>query len=333
MMPSDAYESDPIVVRGPAGSGPLGALGGTRVRGRIAEAAAEGLIARDALAALIARGPVDLHIHTTASDGTENPAQILKRILAAGLAGFALADHDSLAGIGDMTMLLDKMAMLGLALPDFVPAVELAMADEGQELHLLAYFPHGGEALLSGFIASQGAARDVRNREICARLQALGYPIDAAALAREGNHALGRPHIAQLLVREGRVRDVEQAFDELLAEGRPAYVPRPLATAETLLRLVRDAGGVPVLAHPAQYGWCGRGDGELGRRLDALVALGLEGLEVVHGETDAAQRAELAEAARARGLLRSAGSDYHGRRRRGGRIYTAADDWRALLVD
>ncbi len=319
-----------IVVRGPAGSGPLRHSDGPLARGRVARG---DVTAWEALWRLIASGPVDLHLHTTASDGLESPAQLVQRVLRSGLVGFAVSDHDTLSGVWDTAIILDKLNLLGIETPDLVPAVEISTRDAEGGRHLLAYFPHGGEAEIESFLDTQTLTRDVRNRLICERLTELGYPVDYEEVRLGGGHSIGRVHIAHALIRHGYVPDVRTAFERFLSGGRPAYVPRERVGIAEVIATVRASGGLPVLAHPAQYGWCGRGGCYLEERLKALVELGLEGVEVVHGDVTPGQAAEIAAVARKLGLLRTVGSDWHSLNRQGRRMFTGEDDFRELLLD
>ncbi|MDI9469109.1 MAG: PHP domain-containing protein [Bacillota bacterium] len=321
---------DGIVVRGPAGSGPLRDSDGPLARGLVARG---DVPPREALERLIASGPVDLHLHTSASDGLESPAQLMYRVLRSGLVGFAVSDHDTLSGVRDTAIILDKLNQLGIKTPDLVPAVEISTRDVEGGRHLLAYYTHGGEAEIESFLETQTLTRDVRNRRICERLAELGFPVDYEEVVLSAGHSIGRVHIAHALIRKGYVPDVQTAFERFLSSGRPAYVPRERVGIREAIATVLASGGLPVLAHPAHYGWCGRGGSFLRERLEALVEVGLEGVEVVHGDNTPEQAAELAAAAKELGLLRTVGSDWHSLNRQGRRMFTSEDDFRELLLD
>ncbi len=332
-LPKDSpYIDESIHVRSPAGENKLSRDLGRGVAAKL-QATASHSGAKAAMAELIASGPCDLHIHSSASDGLEVPSQILHRVVQAELKGFALADHDSMRGVRDVTVILSKLMTIQDNLPSLVPAVELSTQEEGQEIHLLAYFPNGGARCLDDFLLAQQQSRAERNKAICERLQAMGYNTPYADLLAVGDGVIGRPHIAMLLVQRGYLPDVPSAFEQLLGEGKPAYLPRQLAELEPTIELVHQGGGVAVLAHPANYGWCGEEGDKLAKRIKRYMDHGLEGIEVVHGDATARQMHELSALGKELGLLRTIGSDYHGRKKHGRRIFTKADDYRALLCD
>lgn len=256
-------------------------------------------------------GGCDLHLHSRASDGALSPAELAAAVTGAGLKTVALTDHDSVGGVAEMQTALAALEAAGRPVPRLIPGVELSVDGCGRELHLLGYFMSGNPGALQADLAAYLATRQARNRRMCEQLQALGYDITMSELLRAaGGHQAGRPHAAQLLCQKGYFSSVRAVFDALLAEGRPGYVPRRRPPVEAAIASVRRAGGIPVLAHPALYGWT-KDSADLTAKLAGLQAVGLAGVEVIHGETARADSAVIA-AAQALGLLRTVGSDFHG---------------------
>lgn len=284
--------------------------------------------ARDELAGLMAAGGCDLHLHSRQSDGLENTERLVERVLAAGLRSFAIADHDTMAGLPLAESALRRHAMPGKALPRLVPAVEITADYKGQECHLLAYFPCGGT--LDAFLVEQRSIREQRNTALIAHLQTLGYPVRQSDLHVADGSVSGRMHVARLLCQRGFFATPAEAFDRLLAEGRPGFVPRRLPGAAEVIGLIREAGGASVLAHPALYGWVENGSVVRSVLLDNLADLrdaGLTGVEACHGEAGPQKRWLVDAAGRALDLLITAGSDDHGRRASRAVMFTSDHRW------
>ena len=285
-------------------------------------------IADEALGALLLGGPVDLHLHSSASDGTDSPAELAAQAVSGGLRTIALTDHDTLSGIPAAREAVERMA-LHLHGVQFVPGIEISV-QEDRELHLLGYFPLGGQEGLEPFLAEQREKRLVRNTAMMAALRSLGVDVTQSELDEEGEEVVGRLHAARLLVKKGVVGSIREAFDRYLSYGRPAYVERDRPDAAQGCRAIRAAGGVPVLAHPILYGWLDDADRTDGipalllRRLAEMKAVGLGGVESRHGEADDRQARVVAAAARRLGLLATRGSDYHGRNKPGVAMYAAS---------
>ena len=247
---------------------------------------------------------IDLHSHSTASDGTDPPAEVMRRARAAGLDVIALTDHDTLAGHAEARGALPP----GLAL---VPGMELSCRLDGHSVHLLAYHVDPAHAGLAEQLHAITTDRLRRARDMVGRLRELGVDITwerVAAIAGDG--VVARPHIARAMVAAGAIARPDQAFTpEWIGPGGRAYVSRYALDAEDAVRLVSSAGGVSVLAHPGvpQGGWK-IGDEAVAR----LAAAGLAGLEVAHPDHDDAERIRLAALAATLGLVSSGGSDDHG---------------------
>jgi 3',5'-nucleoside bisphosphate phosphatase len=247
---------------------------------------------------------IDLHSHSTASDGTDPPAEVMRRARAAGLDVIALTDHDTLAGHAEA-----RGALLpGLAL---VPGMELSCRLDGHSVHLLAYHVDPAHAGLAEQLHAITTDRLRRARDMVGKLRELGVDItweQVAAIAGDG--VVARPHIARAMVAAGAIARPDQAFTpEWIGPGGRAYVSRYALDPEDAVRLVSSAGGVSVLAHPGvpQGGWK-IGDEAVAR----LAAAGLAGLEVAHPDHHDAERIRLAALAATLGLVSSGGSDDHG---------------------
>jgi predicted metal-dependent phosphoesterase TrpH len=247
---------------------------------------------------------IDLHSHSTASDGTDPPAEVMRRARAAGLDVIALTDHDTLAGHDEARRALPP----GLAL---VPGMELSCRLDGHSVHLLAYHADPAHAGLAGQLHAITTDRLRRGRDMVAKLRELGVDVtweQVAAIAGDG--VVGRPHIARAMVAAGAIASPAQAFTpEWIGAGGRAYVSRYALDPERAIRLVASAGGVTVLAHPGAptRGWSIGDDA-----IERLAKAGLGGLEVAHPDHDHAQRLRLAALAAALGLAASGGSDDHG---------------------
>lgn len=250
---------------------------------------------------------IDLHSHSTASDGTDTPAELVRNAVAAGLDVVALTDHDTTRGHAEAIAALPA----GLTL---VTGAELSCRYQGVGMHMLAYLFDPDEPAL---LAERELVRDdrvPRARGMVAKLRDLGVPITWEQVARiAGDGSIGRPHVASALVELGVVRTVGDAFTkEWLADGGRAYVPRHESDPFKVVRLVKAAGGVTVFAHP---GASKRGRTVPESAIAELAAAGLDGIEVDHMDHDEATRARLRGLASELGLLTTGSSDYHGSRK------------------
>jgi predicted metal-dependent phosphoesterase TrpH len=243
-------------------------------------------------------GFVDLHAHSTASDGALGPGEVVETAARAGLSALALTDHDTLAGVPAAR---EAGARLGVRI---VAGVELSVMDDEREVHLLGLHIARVDALESE-LRSVRAARRTRAQRIVSKLNALGVPIAIEAVwVQAGEGAVGRPHVARALIAGGWARDQRDAFDRYLGAGRPANVEKEPVTIADGVRLIHDSGGLAVIAHPGQ-------DGRR-ERIEPLVAMGLDGIEVLHPGHSAEDIARLAALAEFFSLVPSGGSDWHG---------------------
>ncbi len=244
---------------------------------------------------------IDLHLHTTASDGRSEPEDLVRRAADAGLRTIAVTDHDTTAGVARAR---DAARPLGLSV---VMGIEITAIHDGRDVHLLGYFFDDGHPELAAFLERQRADRRHRIDQMLERLRDLGLAIDAEAVRAHGavqGKAIGRPAIARALVAAGHVKDVAEAFDRYLADGCPAFVPREGASPREVVQLLARAGGVSSFAHPGKLG--------LDHLLPDLVAAGLTAVEAFHPDHAAVDRKRYLTFARTLGLAVSGGSDYHG---------------------
>jgi predicted metal-dependent phosphoesterase TrpH len=247
-----------------------------------------------------AGGPrfVDLHAHSTASDGAASPAALVAAARQAGLAAIALTDHDTVAGV---RAAIAAAAGMGLRV---VPGVELSAVDASGETHLLGLHLADLDTL-DARLAELRDMRRTRAERIVQRLNALGVRVTMDdVLGQAAGGAIGRPHVARALIANGWVGDMRTAFDRYLGAGRPAFVPKDRLSLADAIGMVHRAGGVAVLAHP--------GASATPERLQALAVLGLDGVEVRHPSHDDAQIARILALTERLGLLPSGGSDWHG---------------------
>ncbi len=241
----------------------------------------------------------DLHLHTFYSDGTFSPEEVVARGVEAGLGVLALTDHDSLEGCPRMA------AAAAAAGVEFVPGAELTADAEGKEVHVLGYWLDAGNDRLRSELARFQRVRQERIEEMVASLRRAGVPMELEAVRAVANcSAPGRPHVARALVAAGHASDYDDAFDKYLKKGRAGWVPKARMTVDEAVGLIRDAGGVAVLAHPALY----RDDGLVGR----VLSRGMDGVECWHTRHSASDAARYEGMACRAGLVATGGSDCHG---------------------
>ncbi|MBT2506229.1 PHP domain-containing protein [Streptomyces sp. ISL-98] len=253
---------------------------------------------------------IDLHTHSTASDGTDTPAELVRNAAAAGLDVVALTDHDSVRGHAEAIAALSALST-GLTL---VTGAELSCRIDGIGLHMLAYLFDPDEPELARERELVRDDRVPRARGMVVKLQELGVPVEWEQVARiAGDGSVGRPHIASALVELGVVKTVSDAFTpDWLANGGRAYVEKHELDPFDAIRLVKAAGGVTVFAHP---GAAKRGETVPESAIAALSAAGLDGIEVDHMDHDEPTRARMRALAAELGLLPTGSSDYHGSRK------------------
>lgn len=241
---------------------------------------------------------VDLHAHSTASDGSCAPAAVVSAARAVGLAAIALTDHDTTAGLAEAVAAGAQLDIRVIA------GVELSAVEGDLETHILGLHLSDAAAMEQQLIAVREMRRS-RAERIVARLNELGVPVTfQAVLQQAAGGAVGRPHVARAIIAGGWVGDFREAFDRYLGNGKPAYVSKERLTLEAAIELIHRAGGLAVLAHPGVQG--------THERLVALKAVGLDGVEVLHPSHDWDDSRRLDMLAGELDLVRSGGSDWHG---------------------
>jgi len=244
---------------------------------------------------------IDLHMHTTASDGRSRPVELIDEAAAAGLTTIAVTDHDTLAALPDVA---DAARARGI---ETIPGIEITAVHSGRDVHILAYFVSSANEELASFLERQRADRLRRLFEMLDRLDRVGVPVDREAVRERAGGAgrsAGRPLLADALVRAGHVGSIAEAFERYLGQGRPAFVSRQGASPQEVIELIGRANGLTSLAHPGKLH-----DDAL---IPGMVDAGLPAIEVQHPDHDSVDIARYRKMAERFGLLVTGGSDYHG---------------------
>ncbi len=241
----------------------------------------------------------DLHVHTTASDGSESPGQVVARAASLGLGALAIADHDTLEGIQPALEEGRRNRIIVL------PAIELGTVYRDREVHMLGYLIDVNCEILLDHLVTFRKGRLERAEKMVGRLCRLGFPITYSRVKEiAGYGSVGRVHIARALMETGMVKSVEEAFNLYIGEGKPGYEPRLKCTPAEAVRLIRLAGGVAVLAHP--------GLSQAGELVPLLIPEGLQGVEVYHPVHSPLMIQHYLGVCRDYRLVATGGSDYHG---------------------
>ena len=245
----------------------------------------------------MARG-ADLHLHSSYSDGTLTPREVVAQAARQQVSPIALTDHDTVAGIPEVLQAGAEMSV------EVIPGVELSAHEDSQEIHILGYFIRWEDTAFQGTLDTLEGTRRDRLQEILRRLHRLGVPLTLTEVLQiAGKGTVGRLHVARALLARGSVRSQQEAFDRFLAQGRPAYVKRMGLTARQAIAVIRQAEGVAVLAHPGRKGLA---------LLTSLIEAGLQGIEAFHPSHDVEDIFTLTRAATEHNLLITGGSDCHG---------------------
>ncbi len=253
---------------------------------------------------------IDLHTHSTASDGTTPPQKLGALAAEAGLSAIALTDHDTTAGHAQCKTGCTKAGV------EFVPGIEVS-CDRGKPvgaMHILGYFVDGKTPALKDVIAELHEAREQRAPHVVEKLNALGCDISLEQIRNTAGCAMiGRPHIAAVLVEQGYAKSIKDAFNRYIGQGAPAYVRKDNMPTGRAIAAIHAAGGLAVLAHPVQLR-CDD-DEELAAVIGRLIDQGLDGMEVYHCDHDAALVEQYTQFAKRHDLLMTGGSDFHGTRK------------------
>jgi len=244
---------------------------------------------------------IDLHTHTTASDGTLSPAELVAQAKALGLAAIAVTDHDTIDGLQE--------AMAAAKGIEVIPGVEIS-ADFNGELHILGYYFDPASASLASCLAELRRYREERNPRIVSRLQELGFNITLGEVEQEsGGKVVGRPHFAKVLLKKGYLGSIAEAFEKYLAVGKPAYFKKEKLSPREAIEVISQAGGIPVLAHPKYLDLSPKALEELVRELELA---GLRGIEAFYSSHTPDETKLYREIGLKYGLCLTGGSDFHG---------------------
>lgn len=243
---------------------------------------------------------IDLHSHTTASDGQHSPRDLLERAAKVGVKRLAVTDHDTVAGLDEAQAAADAHGV------QLIRGIEVSAFIHGKEVHVLGHFLDTSEPRLLDYTRRLRDERTDRMERMVAQMNKLGYPVTIAEVrALAGDAQLGRPHLARVLVEKRYATSMKEAFDRFLGDGKPGWVDRLRVTGEEAIELIKGAGGAATLAHPA-----------VSRASDKDIAdlaeAGLAGVEVFHSDHAPSQREKLLRLTTKLGLVPTAGSDYHG---------------------
>ncbi len=248
---------------------------------------------------------IDLHSHSTASDGSVEPSALVRLAVEQGLTTLALTDHDTQEGIEEA-----RAATTGTDL-ELIAGTELSLEYDAGGMHLLVLWLEPGSGPLQSRLATLRQWRNRRNQQIVAALSELRMPMTIDEVTEEaGSGSVGRPHIAAVMMAKGYVESIEEAFELWLASGKPAYRSRPRLRPEEAIQLALESGGVPILAHPHTLNI--NRAAEMADLLTELRGVGLVGLEAIYSSYRQHERDGYADLARRFGLVPSGGSDYHG---------------------
>jgi predicted metal-dependent phosphoesterase TrpH len=264
---------------------------------------------------------IDLHSHTTASDGQHAPSELLALAHQAGVTCLAVTDHDTVAALGEAKRAADALGM------QLVPGIELSAFHARREVHVLGHFVDPANQPLARLSERLRKERHERMEQMVEKMRGLGFPVSMeGVLGIAGDAHLGRPHLARLLVERGFCTSTQDAFDRFLADGGPAWVDRFRLPADEAIALIRQAGGVATLAHP------GVSKMERGN-IEDLAKAGLGGLEVYHSDHNPSVREKYLKIAAEFDLVPTAGSDFHGEKVAPGRKLGSASMPRASLEE
>ena len=245
---------------------------------------------------------IDLHVHTTASDGTASPAEAVELAKAAGLSAIAITDHDTVSGYAEAA---EAGKALGV---EVIPGIEIS-TKYGRAVHILGYYIDPDSDKLAPVLEWVVRDRDERNRKMAELMAADGLPVSYEEMHRRFGAVIGRPHFAEVLVELGLAKDVRDAFDRYVEKGQKYYLPRNFLSIERSIEIICQAGGVAVLAHPFQYKLDDAGLREL---IEHCMESGLQGMECRYSGYSREQCKYLGHLAEEYGLIKTGGSDFHG---------------------
>jgi predicted metal-dependent phosphoesterase TrpH len=248
---------------------------------------------------------IDLHTHTTHSDGSASPEELIALASAKRARAVAITDHDTVSAIAEARAVADRFGI------EFVAGIEISAEYSSGTMHILGYCIDDKSTALAAKLGELQKARERRNPRIASRLQSLGFDISYDEVVEvAGNQVVGRPHFARLMIEKGYVASIQEAFDRFLKKDADAYVEKARLSPGESIALIHEAGGVAVLAHPYQLKLPSYQ--EVDQLVGELAELGLDGIEAIYSRHSAAERASYSAVATRHGLLVTGGSDYHG---------------------
>ncbi len=254
---------------------------------------------------------IDLHVHSTRSDGTYSPTELVDYAIQKGLAAFALTDHDCVDGLDEAIAYADSLRLTNPEVPEVIPGVEFSTEYKGSDVHIVGLYIDYKAPKFQKYLVDFVESRTLRNQKMCKLLQeGAGMDISYEALLETfPNCVITRAHYARYMMSKGYVKSISEAFERYIGDHCPYYIPREKVTPAQAIELILSAGGIPVLAHPLLYG--------MGKaRLDALVAelkaAGLLALEAIYSTYSASDEREMRTLAAKYDLCISGGSDFHG---------------------
>ncbi len=246
---------------------------------------------------------IDLHTHSSASDGSMRPFELVRHAKEAGLAAIALTDHDTIEGVDEA---IEEGNKIGV---EVVAGLEIS-ADYNPEMHILAYFFNGTHKNIVPILANLRENRKTRNPKIIKKLEDMGFPMTMEEVEAEASGSVvGRPHVAKVMLRKGYVKSIEEAFEKYLSSGKPAYFKKDKLTPEESIKEIVKAGGIPVVAHPK---YLYHTYSQLDELFERLAAAGLRGVEAIYVDNTQDETGNFLRLAIKHNLLVTGGSDYHG---------------------
>lgn len=248
---------------------------------------------------------IDLHTHTTHSDGSATPQELIERACAKRASAVAITDHDTVGAIGEARAAAERFGV------EFVEGIEISAEYSPGTMHILGYCIDGESPALAMKLRELKQARERRNPQIAYRLRLLGFDISYDEVAKvAGNEVVGRPHFARVMIEKGYVASIQEAFDRFLKKDAAAYVEKARLSPADSIALIHEAGGVAVLAHPYQLKLESYEAAD--ELVDELAGFGLDGIEALYSRHSPDQRESYSEIASRHDLLVTGGSDYHG---------------------
>lgn len=272
---------------------------------------------------------IDLHVHSDKSDGSLSPSDLVSYAIKQGVTAFALTDHDTVDGIDEALRASEGTSVT------VIPGIELSTEYEGKDIHIVGLFIDKEEPAFRNKIQEFVDSRILRNQKMCQKLTEHGLPITYEELTGEfPGSVITRAHYAQLLLKKGYIKSLKEAFERYIGDRGPCFIPREKITPEDGVKLILSAKGIPVLAHPLQYGM---GDERLQKLIDRLKAVGLQAMEAIYCTHSPSEENKMRALADKNNLLISGGSDFHGNAKPGlelgtgyGKLYVPVEVLKAL---